>query len=606
MIEEKKKQDPQAIWKDYENGKNYKSGENLYNIIARNERFYAGDQFKGIKDNILNPVTLNFLEQLVDVKVSTIMANQITIHRRPDELSEKNPIVEKAAKVFQESDKKNWERLKMDSMNEEGLLDAALSGLLVSYWYWDEDLISGNGFKIKGDFCGELIDSINLYVSNPNETDIQKQDWLILSFRKSVKQVKELAKKYGKSDVEIEMIKGDEDFVYEGFDKAQNEQDSSKHQNTTMLLKLWKDTGTKKIMFCKAVKELTIVEETTELSRYPVAIMPWKLRKRFIYGNAEITNIISNQQHVNKLESMRQLNAQLFAIPKVGFNKNMISGITNQVGAVHPVNAEPGTDISKAIHYWQPTQMTLDVDKAIESTITKTREFKGINENVIGAEKPDNYSAILAQQRAAGVPLETIKRRFYQYIEDVALIWLDFYKNKYKLTRRIVVEDEENLDPNGEPIKEAMDFTGIDYADIDLKTAIDVGASTQYSEIISMQVLDNLLDKQRIDILQYLERYPKNIIPQQQKLIDELKQRMQQQMEMQQQAMQQQQDMAMQGQMIQQQSQDQQFEKMAQWLQQQPKEVQQKIMQLPEEEQPKVIMQLMNQSVRNSMPKGAA
>lgn len=495
---------PKKIWSDYEKGKNYKSGENLYNITARNERYYASDQWNGVRSNGLPTPVFNFLEQLVDVKISSVMANQLTIHRRADELSEDNETVVNAAKAFTEQDKKNWEHFKMDNLNEQLLLDSAISGLGISYWYWDETIERGNDFRTKGDIKGELIDSINLYVSNPNECDIQKQEWIIIPLRRTIKQVKEEAKKNG-IDIEIDTIKGDEETTYEAFDKAQKEQESS----VTVLVKMWKEN--ENIYFCKTTAEAVIKPKTnTELTRYPIAMMPWKPRKRFIYGTAEITHIISNQQHVNKMEAMRQLHAQLMSIPKVGVNKNMIEGFSNQIGGIIPVNAQPQENISNAIHYFQPTQITLDVDKSIDSTITLTREFKGINDNVIGASSPENYSAILAQQKAAGVPLESIKRRFHQYLEDVALIWLDFYQHKYKLARRLKTEEGEILE-----------YTGTDYQDIYLRTSIDVGASTQYSELISMEVLDRLRERDDINIVQYLKRYPKNIIPEQQKLIEE-------------------------------------------------------------------------------------
>lgn len=517
--------DPSKIWSDYDNGKNYKSGENLYNIIKRNENYYAGEQWKGVKDNGLPTPVFNFLEQLVDVKVSSIMANQITIHRRADELSEQNNVVSLAAKSFMLSDKKNWERCKMDSLNEETLLDSALSGLGITYWPWNEDLISGNDFLTKGDFEGETIDSVNFYVSNPNDVKVQNQDWIIISLRKTVKQVQEMARKYGKTEEEISRIKGDEDTIYEAFEKAQNEQESTKASSNqvTILLKFWKNKDTNTIWFCKTTKDLVLVESDMELERYPIAIMQWKNRKRFIYGNAEITYIISNQQHVNKMEAMRQLHAQLMSIPKVGYNKNVINGFSNQVGGVLPIDAKPGEDLSNAIHYFQPAQMTLDVDKSIESTISKTREFKGVNENVIGEGKAQNTSAIIAQQRAAGVPLESIKRRFYQYLEDVALIWLDYYKNKYKLTRRI--KDEHG---------NTIEFTGTNFKNVDLKTSVDIGTSNQWSDVASAQILDSLLKDNRINIVQFLERYPKNIIPMQDKLIEEKVAEMQQAQQLQQ------------------------------------------------------------------------
>lgn len=57
---------------------------------------------------------------------------------------------------------------------------------------------------------------------------------------------------------------------------------------------------------------------------------------------------------------------------------------------------------------------------------------------------------------------------------------------------------------------------------------LDVGASSYYSEIASIQTLDNLLQLNRITTVQYLERIPDGYIPSRRELIAELKQQEQQ------------------------------------------------------------------------------
>ena len=53
---------------------------------------------------------------------------------------------------------------------------------------------------------------------------------------------------------------------------------------------------------------------------------------------------------------------------------------------------------------------------------------------------------------------------------------------------------------------------------------LDIGASSYYSEIASLNTLDNLLQNNRITAVQYLERVPDGHIPGRRKLIEELKQ----------------------------------------------------------------------------------
>ena len=509
-----KKIDPTSIWKQYEDARNYKSTENLYSIIAQNEAYYAGDQWRGVKSGNLPTPVFNFLEQLVDVKVSSLMADQLTIYRRPDDVSESisDEKVTKGAKVLNLSDQKNWERLKLDSMNEGALLDASISGAAFSHWYWDDDVESGNSYKTKGNFMGELIDSVNMYFSNPNEVQIQDQDWIIISSRKTVKQVKAMAKEAGIPEEQIEMLNGDEEQFYEGYDKAQNEQNPGYGSSNlqTVLLKYWKKDGT---VWCAKTTGNVILKEPidTELEHYPIAMMNWKTRKRFIFGTAEITFIIKNQQHVNMMLSMQQLHARLQGTPKLLFNKTVIDGVSNMIGGVIPVRGNPSDNIANVMAYKAPAAMSVDVDKSIDSAIKLTQQFKGINDNVLGISRPENTSALVAQQRAAGVPLESIKRRFLQYIEDIAIIWLDFYRTKYNTNRKVFAEDGEEFE-----------FTGTDFKDIYLKTKVDVGAGHQWAEPLTLQILDSMLDRQVITPVQYIQRLPNGLLPEQQQLLEEV------------------------------------------------------------------------------------
>jgi hypothetical protein len=59
---------------------------------------------------------------------------------------------------------------------------------------------------------------------------------------------------------------------------------------------------------------------------------------------------------------------------------------------------------------------------------------------------------------------------------------------------------------------------------MDLKTSIDVGETSYWSEISSMQTMDNLLNSERIEFIDYLERMPNEIIPQKAELIAKIKQ----------------------------------------------------------------------------------
>jgi len=56
--------------------------------------------------------------------------------------------------------------------------------------------------------------------------------------------------------------------------------------------------------------------------------------------------------------------------------------------------------------------------------------------------------------------------------------------------------------------------------DIPMQMQLDVGASSYWSEIASTQTLDNLLQQNKIDLIDYLERIPDGYISKRQELID--------------------------------------------------------------------------------------
>jgi hypothetical protein len=511
----------QEIWKELENARNFKTQNKIYDTAKQNEMMVKGEQWHGVNLKNLAPTTYNFIGQVEKTHISSVMSQQISITRSADATSQDNVEVQKAAKIFTQLDKDNWERVKMDQLNEDMLEDAFVTGIGGTFWWWDEDIMTGNDFITKGDFKADHIDAVNLHVANPNDLYIQSQDWVMLTIRKTINQARRLFRARGLSNDQLEFIQSDESTVYEAYDKAQVEQDSAyKSNQVTIALKLYKEN--KKVMCIYSTSSINTKPIDTELTRYPIAIMNWEKRKSFIYGVSPVTSVVANQKVANMQSAIRHLSAQLMSIPKMGFNKNMVAGVTNAVGGIYEIDAAPGADISKALHYWQPTTTTFDTDKSIDQSIDRTKSLMGANQALLGESNPDNFRAIMAQQKQAGIPLEGIKRRFNQYVEDVALIWLDFYQHKYKLTRTAVLGEGKE--------QEMLQFTGTELSDMYLNTKIDVGASTQLNEIVQMEMADNFWEKELIkDPVLYFEMYPD--FNGKQKIIDSYKE-MQQQQEM--------------------------------------------------------------------------
>ena len=135
---------------------------------------------------------------------------------------------------------------------------------------------------------------------------------------------------------------------------------------------------------------------------------------------------------------------------------------------------------------------------------------------------------IIALQRAAATPSEITKQNLYQSIEDLYRIYIEFMAEYYG--KRLVDISTPPL------VREAVEFIGqkapqtvlmpFDFKtlkDMPMSLKLDVGASSYYSEIASIQTLDNLLRMNKITTLQYLERIPDGYIPARRELIDQMK-----------------------------------------------------------------------------------
>ena len=131
----------------------------------------------------------------------------------------------------------------------------------------------------------------------------------------------------------------------------------------------------------------------------------------------------------------------------------------------------------------------------------------------------------MALQRASAVPSEMTKQSLYQSINQLGLIWLEFMREYYGV-REV---KSPPIDFSGTPVEEqpnekpTMPFNFASLSGVPMMIKLDVGAAAYWSEIASMQTLDNLLMNGHIDIVDYLERMPAGYISDKQKLIDTLK-----------------------------------------------------------------------------------
>ena len=187
--------------------------------------------------------------------------------------------------------------------------------------------------------------------------------------------------------------------------------------------------------------------------------------------------------------------------------------VTNEPGQIIKVNGSIG-DIQGSARYLNPPNFSPNFDKNIASLISNTLTQSGANDSALGDVNPENTSAIIAVREAATMPMQTIQNRFYSFLEDVARIWAEFWVMHYG-KRQLKIEEADGS-------VWYMPFDGNRYRDLLINARIDIGASTLWSEAQSIRTLDNLFDREVIDVFQYLKRLPKGTVPNVNGLIREM------------------------------------------------------------------------------------
>lgn len=118
--------------------------------------------------------------------------------------------------------------------------------------------------------------------------------------------------------------------------------------------------------------------------------------------------------------------------------------------------------------------------------------------------------------------MELTKQSLLQSIEDLGRIFMDFMGAYYgeRFVEVPVPQQDPMMGMQGDtPRKVIIPFDFSALQGIPCSVELDVGASSYWSEIASMQTLDNLLMNNRISTVEYLKRLPAGQITDRETLI---------------------------------------------------------------------------------------
>lgn len=517
-----KKITPEQVQAEYQKMLGYNTAVNLDETVRANENFFIGKQWEGVDAKGLPTPVYNFLKQVVLFSVANITTDNIKMQATPLACERTPEDVERVAEIVNKEFDRLFEFNRVPNLVREYMRNAAVDGDSCLFTFWDDTVDAG--FGLRGGIRTEIVDNMRVGFGNTACRDPQKQPYILIERREMTKELRRAAQEAGNprwGDIQP--------------DTENHNTDSYKNssERSTVLLRMWKERKTGTVWACEVSGRVMLREPwDMGLRLYPVTWINWDYIPDSYHGQALVTGLIPNQIFVNKLFAMSMISLMTSAFPRTVYDKTRIPKWNNAVGAAIGVN---GGDVSGVAKIIDPAQISPQIAQFIQTSVDYTRQFLGATSAALGETRPDNTSAIIALQRAANIPSEITKQNLYKSIEDLGRIYLDFmaaYYGKRKVQVSMPDVGADILAFAGKDPEE-LETVLFDYGilnDMPMALKLDVGASSYWSEMASVQTLDNLLMQDKITIEEYLERIPDGYIPKRQELIASRKQAAQQQM----------------------------------------------------------------------------
>lgn len=537
------KKSPNEIFSEYRKCLDYDTNIELFDTVEKNQRFYNGEHWTGVNaPDLIKPV-FNLIKRVVSYFVAMIVSDDIGIKLSPYDETEEAMTT---ANILTREIDHVIETTKYKEKTRDIIKNSCVDGDAAFYFSFNPEIETGQ--DIKGAIEVSIIDNTNIYFGNPYDCDVQNQPYIIVQQRLYTEQVKDMARKEGVSEDEIQNIVSDADDI-ENTTIYQNTSD----ELTTVITKFWKEKQTveetdefgivnkktvESVHFIKCTSKVTLKEDTdTGYTRYPIAYMSWEKVKKSYHGRSPITGVIPNQVFINKLFSMCMLYVTNNGFPRVLYDAARFGKSASAMTSLKGINATNLDLLGKFMDASKAPDFSNQIIQLISDTIAYTKEFLGANDAALGNVKPDNTSAIIAVQQASAVPLQLQKLAFYEFVEDSVRIIMDIMSCDYGIRNvKINAEESEKLgltqiDPT---TGAAMPIGNVDINFNLLETLqnslnVSVGESSYWSELMNIQTMDNLFAKGIItNPIDYLESVPDKYLSGKQKLIDSLKEQQQQ------------------------------------------------------------------------------
>ena len=503
-------------WRQYEAGKEHKRRIGLYETVRRNEAFYRGDQWSSGEGADLPKPVFNIIRRVIDFLVCSVASADLSVRFTDEDLpfadTERKAVIDELLTTLTQSTAYRWENSGMDAKVLRLLTDAAISGDGALYCYFDADRRGAGEYL--GDIVTDVVDSANIFPADVNKSDIQSQEYVIISGRSTVSSLRREAAASGVPDEDIATICRDGDTTVQPSRLASYELEGEDEEKATFIIKFWREDG--RVCFEKSTATCVIRRAKTDCRLYPIAFFNWISAKNSFHGTSPITSMIPNQRFINRAYAMAMKHMTDTAFSKVVYDKSKIPEWSNEVGEA--IAAVGGGNIADAVSVVGTGEMQSGFMDFIESAVSLTKELTGATESALGNMEAKNTSAILALQETSRITLDNIRNAYYRCIEELADIWTDMMCAYFPCDRLI-------------PCKSGNEVTARSVVPSDIRNAllharVDVAEVTRYSAVNAQNMLDKLLDGGHITPVEYIRRLPAGLLMDRQALIDDIEKRM--------------------------------------------------------------------------------
>lgn len=512
------------VWKCYLKGIQYQSKIGMRENIPKYVDFYEGRQWPAPTENTRNlprPV-VNIVKMICRNKKSALLSVPTRLVYKADKKKADATLFTDFAEYIQKE-------MRQKQHDKIAVSDAVIKGSFFYHYYWDPDAVGLGGY-IEGGMRCENIDPLDIFFENPRDLDEQAQKWIIISSRVNVDSVRKRADK----GVDLDLIVADN-----ADDNPYKEQEQDESGLCTVLTKYFRQDGkvyceqaTKKVIFKKAwhiipgtvndgtdapSEENATINAPRVRELYPIVAGYYEKREKCIYGLSEVECLIPNQKAINFHLAMSLLNAQEMAWGKYVVAPGALKGqkISNIPGQVLVDHTGTGNGIKKmseqAIH-----NIPLDIVNIITEL---TRSTTGATE-IMSGELPKagmSGAAIAQLQAQAQQPIEELRDSFWLVKEKQGLVLAQFFKHFYYFDKSFTYENR--VEGKAEMEDATKVFNSSYYEGVNFSVVVEATQGTRSSIVSDVAMLDSLLAKGAIDVLEYLTAYPESAIGNKSELI---------------------------------------------------------------------------------------